>query len=267
MKGIVCFIAILLLTGTAMAVENPDAFVLSLYVGKVRVSHNNGKSWNSVKVEMPLKEKDTIKTWINSYCDILMPNRGNFRIVDNSLVSMNILKKQIEEIKVKKGRVLFNVSKKLSKGETFRVETDVAVASVRGTEFEMDTDSEKLHVSVSEGAVNVKRNVTIPEGVEVDEDLGKYLEVEVAGNQTIEMTQSENKALQNALNRAKNNKDELLKVLKGSKAQTEKKLQIMKRNIKRVFDELNQYDDSKSGSKKDDDTSETIGKAKQGLKK
>ncbi len=243
--------------------EKDKAYTVSLFVGDVRVSHNSGVNWNMVEAEMELKEADTIKTGMDSFCDILMPGRGNFRVVDNTIVTINKLKKQLEEIKVKKGKALFTISKKLKSDETFRVESDIAVAAVRGTEFLVETDGEKLKYSVVKGKVLIRRNVKIPVE-DTDEELVKSIEVEADANQELELTLDENKDIEATLERAKNNLSELKEILSNTKKDTQKKIRLMK-NADRVLKEINKYEETQNNSgegNEEDETGGVIDKAK-----
>src|SRR5271157_4266098 len=103
-------IIVLLSAFTAGFSINGDSYSLSQYVGDVEVSHDRGKAWYKAIEEMLLKEADSVKTGIDAYCDINMPGRGNFRVVENSLIYISSLEKQLEAIKVEKGQVLFNIS-------------------------------------------------------------------------------------------------------------------------------------------------------------
>ncbi len=265
---LICFSLLFCFLTRDIFPDDKMAYSVSLYVGIVKYSQNNGSSWKKVFPDLALIEQALLKTGRNSYCDILMPNRGVFRVMDNTLVQIKELKKQVEEIKVKKGRAMFSVNRKLEKDESFMVETSVANAAVRGTKFEIDADSTDLDVSVAEGTVSITRNVNIPDEYKDDEQVQSLLTVDAASNQTIKLTMEENKELEDHINRVKNNKDEVLKALQDSHDATAKKLQIMKRNINRVFDELEKSDEKQNtdlnnnNNNDDDETQNTIDKVK-----
>ncbi len=240
--------------------ESKKSYSVSLSVGVVKYSQNNGVNWKKVFPELELIENSLLKTGINSYCDILMPERGVFRVMDNTTILIKELKDQVEQIKIREGRALFNIAQKLQKDESFTVETSVANAAVRGTRFEIDSDESKIDVSVAAGAVSIKRNVAIPKDYQDDEEVQKLLTVEATSNQTIELTMDENKELESMINKVKNNKDDVLSALQNSHLATLKKLKIMKKNINRVFNELEKAGDSSSS---EDDTENAVEKAKQ----
>lgn len=265
MKKIVLFSSlaiILIVIGVTYAQKN-STYKVNLSYGNVQVSHNNGQKWITAEPEMELVEMDTVKTGNDSYCDILMPGRGNFRIVEDTMVTMNKLRKQLEQIKIKSGKVLFNITQKLKNDETFKVESEVAVAAVRGTEFVIETDGGKLKCSVIHGTVAIRRNVKIPVEDQTGELAGK-LEVDATANQEIEMTMDENKALEDLLFRAKNDMAELKSILSDSHDQTQKKVHLIK-NADRLLKELNKADETQNNNgeeSSEDDTSDILNKAK-----
>ncbi|MCX7821551.1 MAG: FecR family protein [Brevinematales bacterium] len=264
MKKIFYFI-IMTLSIVCLFANDKANYILSMYVGDVKVAVKENDKWTKAKAEMPLYESSMVKTGRESYCDVLMPKRGVFRILDNTLVIMNQLKSNIEEIKIKKGKGLFNITKKLSQGETFKVETEVAVAAVRGTQFIIDTDEKKITCRVKEGEVVLRRNVKLPAELENDEEIQSKLEVVAKANQEIELTIDENKALENLINRAKNNLAELKDILDESQRATQRKLKMIK-NVRRVLKELNMFDDMQTGNLEEneeiDETQDTLQRMK-----
>ncbi|MGC8766034.1 MAG: FecR domain-containing protein [Brevinematia bacterium] len=250
MKKVLIFLLMLIFSLT-FSKDIEECYLLSMYVGDVRVSMDNGNKWEKPEVEMKLYESSMVKTGSESYCDVMMPKRGVFRIVENSLILIDKLKKSLEEIKVKKGRVLLNITYKLKEGEKFSVQTDVAIAAVRGTKFIIETDGKILKCKVGEGSVVLRRNIRLPVDVE-DEELLSKLEVVANANQEIELTLDENKALENLLSRAKNNLSEMKKILSDSQRNTQKKLRMVK-NVRRLIEELNMFEEMKGDNETEDE--------------
>lgn len=90
-------------------------YIIDVYSGEVEFSHNEGKEWKNVEAGMTLVENDILKTGANSFCDIIMPNRGIFRVAGNSVISLKYLRKEIESINIKKGKqYLLDLEKKYS---------------------------------------------------------------------------------------------------------------------------------------------------------
>jgi hypothetical protein len=63
-------------------VQPEVVYLIDVFVGDVQVSHN-GTDWLPAEVGMELKQADIVKTGDNSFCDIVMPNRGIFRVTYN----------------------------------------------------------------------------------------------------------------------------------------------------------------------------------------
>lgn len=138
-------------------------YVVDVYVGAVQVSINGG-SWKNADVGMELKESDKIKTGANSYCEIVMPNRGIFRLEANTEVVLKTLAQGSERIQVNRGNFIANIINRLSPEEKFEVETATAVVAVRGTRFEVEvSDDEESSVSVQKGSVEMTPNVDLSE--------------------------------------------------------------------------------------------------------
>lgn len=85
------------------------------------------------------------------------------RISEKSSISMKELVKNLKDNKettqlsVANGQVLFKVTRKLTEGEKFNIDTPTAVAGVRGTEFTVKADKKKSTISCTEGRVAVKK--------------------------------------------------------------------------------------------------------------
>lgn len=179
-----------------------DVFMLDICVGDVKISHDEGKSWISPESGMILVENDMIKTGKDSYCDVIIPKRGIFRIADNTMVLLKSLKKELESIKVSRGKVVVNIFEPLKKDESFTVETTAAVVAVRGTEFSVKTDGVKTVTSVKKGKVVVRKNIEIKENDLISkEEAEKYLEVPISENEELETDVEDNKETEGKINK------------------------------------------------------------------
>lgn len=163
---------------------------VDLFVGDVRVSHDNGANWVIVEVGMQLSEADIIKTGNNAYCDLILPGRGVFRVSYNSIVLIKKLTAESERLSVKKGKLLANVTEKLKPGEDFRVETETAVLAVRGTVFAIEVDDEGTKAVVENGTVKVVENI---EGLE--DKLLNVSGLDVSDGQELVITKEHTKKL------------------------------------------------------------------------
>jgi hypothetical protein len=138
-----------------------DQYVLESFAGDVKISHDAGKTWENALADMKLAENDVIRTGAKSYVDIVMPDRGIFRVSYDSEITLKKLSGGTENISVKKGKVAINVINKLNEKETFKVETESSVALVRGTEFVVEVTPADTTVAVKDGTVNMVENIEI----------------------------------------------------------------------------------------------------------
>mgnify|MGYP001163406765 CR=1 FL=1 len=119
---------------------------------------------NSAEVQIGdlIKENDTIVTADNSFCDIKI-GESIIRIKSLSNVKISTLLKNsnVENttLGLSSGKMLCK-PKKLLKDESFFVKTPTAVASVRGTQFIVETDKElTTRIKVFKGEVKVAKRV------------------------------------------------------------------------------------------------------------
>ncbi len=134
-------------------------YIMDLTAGNVEVSKDEGSTWKEGEVGMELKQDNLIRTGSDSFCDVIMPDRGIFRIGFNSVVSLKQIQKAAERIKVQQGKIVLNITEKLKSEETFEVETRTAVAAVRGTKFVIEYQNGKMTARVKTGEVAVRRNI------------------------------------------------------------------------------------------------------------
>jgi hypothetical protein len=130
---------------------------------------------NNVAVQIGdiLKEKDTIQTGTDSFCDIkigdsLIRVKQKTKIVLSTLMRLGGLDNTTMELG--SGKILCK-PKKLLKSETFLVKTPTAVAGVRGTQFIVEADANGTsRIKVFDGKVKVARRIK-----ELDASIDKVL--------------------------------------------------------------------------------------------
>ncbi len=180
----------------------PDVvYLIDAYVGDVQVSHN-GTDWLPAEVGMELKQADVIKTGDNSFCDIVMPNRGIFRVTYNSVIYLSKLTEKIEELEVRQGRIAVNVTEKLEADEDFRISTGTAVVAIRGTQFVLEMKpSGDFNTVVKEGVVVAKPAVNLSRlnNAAVRSEVDKNLEVKIEANQAVSFNPQQTAGIQNAI--------------------------------------------------------------------
>ncbi|OHD53977.1 MAG: hypothetical protein A2Y33_12470 [Spirochaetes bacterium GWF1_51_8] len=240
--GIVLGVALILTIGFA---ASPQKNTIQSYSGQVEVSKDGGKKWVKAAADMEVNNKDVIKTKDKASCEILIVGLGVFRIGPNTQATLDSLTGKDKKVAVQSGTVGINVKIKLKPGETFKVQTETAVAEVRGTIFEVEADGEKTKTICAEGEVVMIRNVSIPAS---DTDLGELkdlLKVKLKANKEIEMTMQENKDLENLLKKAKKNKTEVTEILKQWNAKDLMKIRLAQK-AQNLINELS--GDSSSGN-------------------
>ena len=116
--------------------------VIKFVVGKVRIKRDN--DFISAKLKTKLFNSDVISTGKNSEVHILVKNLGVFKIKADSEIKLVDLSRN-SKIFLKKGKFL-TALKKLSKKESFIVDTPTAVAGVRGTSFPVSAENKETKI-------------------------------------------------------------------------------------------------------------------------
>jgi hypothetical protein len=136
-----------------------DAYLKSI-IGTVKVRKGESPTWKDGRPNMVLKEKDAVRTFVESQVEIMTSEGSVLRLDENTTLEMSTLKvfgggAQTTKIKILNGTVLANVKKLVNTGSKFDFETPTAVASIRGTTVGFDVSSEKTLVKVYDGEVMV----------------------------------------------------------------------------------------------------------------
>ena len=189
-------------------------YVLESFAGEVKVSHDSGKTWETALADMKLAENDIIKTGAKSYVDIVMPDRGIFRVSYDSEIVLKKLSGGTENISVKQGKVAINVINKLNEKETFKVETESSVALVRGTEFVVEVTPSDTTVAVKDGTVNMVENIEISvDDPALKSEIESALQVPISSMEQAKVSKESSAKMEIALNTAikdAKNKEEVL---------------------------------------------------------
>lgn len=123
--------------------------------GQVLVS-NNGKNWNTANTNENLKTGDQIKTGANSSANFTLADIINLILGGNSWVGITNDNKSAPQLKFFGG----NVKISLPKGNNLKVEMSQAIATVKGTSFELTENGERSIVKVTEGVVQFRHKNT-----------------------------------------------------------------------------------------------------------
>lgn len=133
--------------------EPVDATVVA-FSGNVKVAGEKVALGRQVKVG------DVIATGANSFVTLAMDDGSRVTLPSQSRIRIEALHRialdgRLERrFALEKGRGDFTVAPKQQADDRFLVRTPVAVAAVRGTEFDIDTDSEESIITVDEGMVS-----------------------------------------------------------------------------------------------------------------
>ncbi len=144
-------------------IDKGENIVVTLVVGEVEVMKAGTTEWRPLFVEDVVAMGDSVKTGQDSYCEIQMIGRGVFRLEDETELQLahlvNVDGNVQSTMKLAKGEIGLK-PKKLKQGEIFEVETETAVAAVRGTKFSVKSDgSGNTKIAVAEGKVDVTPNI------------------------------------------------------------------------------------------------------------
>ncbi|MEW5736247.1 MAG: FecR family protein [Thermodesulfobacteriota bacterium] len=116
-----------------------------------------GKEPVPAKLSMEVRTGDTVATGADSRCEVTLMDGSILRMGENG--SHKIARADFKEKKAsvavfsRAGRIWAKVSKTMDKNREFSVGTDKAVCAVRGTVFNVSTDSGQTDISVFEGKV------------------------------------------------------------------------------------------------------------------
>lgn len=226
-KGLT-FIVTAFLMVSAVALYGQDTYTIDLTVGNVEVSHNGGGDWLPAEVDGTLAESDMVRTAKGAYCEIGLPDdKGSFRVQETSEVRISKIGKETR-VKINSGRSVFDLFKPLFKDESFEVETETAIASVRGTQFLVETVNDTGTVSVEDGSVMIRRNVMIDADKELDQELRESMQVVAAKGQEVEFSRADNDKFASQVRKLRANRAELRKYLAGEKMNMQKRARMIK---------------------------------------
>lgn len=125
---------------------------------QVEVRKGTDANWKKAKSQMSLSSSDQIKTGTRSVARVKLGDGSKVLLLQNSQAEMENLSSVQKTIKLLRGRVRAIVAK-IKGGNNFQIKTPVGVASVRGTDFEVEVsdDGQQMSIDVREGHVGVSR--------------------------------------------------------------------------------------------------------------
>jgi len=157
---IISVIVIICIIGFIWFILTPDTVAAQLVIdsGTVQVKHLG--SWTDAINGTELYQSDSIRTGINSFASIIFFKGSVIRLDENTEITLKEIIQQDETsitIQQDAGRT-WNTVQKISGIDNYEVQTPTAVASVRGTSFDVNVEETGITiVSVIKGIVNVSK--------------------------------------------------------------------------------------------------------------
>jgi hypothetical protein len=128
-------------------------------VGTADIRRTGTINWVNARVNMPLKERDALRTFIESELELETSEGTVIKLGENSSCELDKMasKGDLENTKLKilNGSVIANVKKLVNTNSRFEFETPTATAAIRGTVVGFEVSKEKTVVKVYEGTVVV----------------------------------------------------------------------------------------------------------------
>jgi hypothetical protein len=141
------------------APERPLKATLTVAEGDVKVSTAAAAPWEPAEAGMALAADARIKTGADGSADILFEDGTALRVEKDASVAIQSAKEtggwREYWVRLWSGRLLSQVAKK-SGPVKYKVQTPVAVAAVRGTEFVADASEKDTSLAVFEGQVETQ---------------------------------------------------------------------------------------------------------------
>ncbi len=122
-------------------------------LGELSKKNRTTKDWNEIDEEDPVFYGDTIRTGIESKCEIKLIEGSTIRMSEKALY---VFEKGADDFgKILHGTIWTNVKKRDKGQRDFQIKTPIAVAAVIGTRFRISYDGNISEIAVLDGKVNV----------------------------------------------------------------------------------------------------------------
>ena len=142
---------------TKIVVGSTKPAYLHIESGSVEV--NTGSGWQTAEDGMSLSKKDSVRTGENGEAIVILYDSSFINLEPNTEITIEQLSKSNTKVKQDSGET-WNKFSKITGMSGYEVETPNTVATIRGTEFLINADEEKI--IVVEGIVDYKYgNITV----------------------------------------------------------------------------------------------------------
>ncbi len=143
-------VALMLAVPFSYAAKNTSGKVRSV-IGDVTTQKKSEGNWVPLRVGAKVKEKDMIRTLVESQAIVALPDGSTISVEENSLVEFSQLVSedgvQTAMTDIKSGKVRFDVQKQTSKESYFKFKTGTATAAIRGTDGIIGTTSKGIIIA------------------------------------------------------------------------------------------------------------------------
>lgn len=139
---------------------------IKTFFGDVVIRGRDGSSIEA-KIDAMLKEGDTLTTMANSFISLMLDDGTQFTLPPNSVVSLRLLRATpyVEtprtQLYLQKGRIESQVTPFTKPESKYEVISPLAVSGVRGTNFRVNLDEQRVLNEVIEGKVAVAQNTAV----------------------------------------------------------------------------------------------------------
>ena len=144
--------------------------VIKTMVGTVKIRRGGTINWVDARPRMALKERDAVRTFIESEAELETTEGSLINVGENSTIELARYREKEEvrttRLKIMNGKLLSNVKKLVNTKSSFDFETPTATASIRGTLVSFDVSKEHTRVKVFSGKVLV-----VPQGAKQGTEL------------------------------------------------------------------------------------------------
>jgi hypothetical protein len=174
--------ALLLCTLCGISVAKPLARI-SICQGSVSMLREGADDWRAVRPNMPLRRGDKIYTREESFVEIEYASGALLRMDEQTRVTITHLEEHDVKSESAIGNIWVNLKKIAKTKNEFEVASPTAVASIRGTVFQLATDEDSTtDVRVYNGKVAVGPSAGLKKRMDsTKKDAGVKEPVEVPG--------------------------------------------------------------------------------------
>ncbi len=153
-------IIFLALSCTLIAQSGARRCRITSLVGTVKIRRGGSERWIDGRPNMPLREKDAVRTFVESQAIIETSEGSRIELAENATFEVTIFSQNVEgaqttKTKILSGSVMTNIKKLMHKNSSFEFETPTATAAIRGTTVGFDVTGDQTSIKVYEGKVLV----------------------------------------------------------------------------------------------------------------